>query len=127
MRASLIVTLPFLLLVVDAAPTTAQDPSVGLAINKDSKANVASFGGKLGWYYSWGLNPLAGTESLEFVPMVWGGAAADSFNVTKIPAGTKCILGFNERELFRQCAVTMKLIDQPICLTKMAAHNWLPH
>ena len=70
---------------------------VGLAINGDSKANVASFGGKIGWYYSWNMNTLTGTDGLEFVPMVWGKDAANAFD-GKIPGGSTHILGFNERE-----------------------------
>lgn len=78
------------------APVSGVSP-VGLAINYVSKPNVASFGGNIGWYYSWNLDTLPNTGGLEFVPMVHGADMANSFS-GNVPAGTKNILGFNERE-----------------------------
>jgi hypothetical protein len=74
---------------------------VGLAMNYESKANIASFGAnKVGWYYSWNLDTLPNTAGLEFVPMIWGADAARRFD-GKLREGTTHVLGFNERELGR--------------------------
>lgn len=89
------------------APTTSSAPAptstadafrVGLAMNTDSKADIASFGrGKIGWYYSYNTEPLANTDGLEFVPIIWGAQAARDFTGA-VAVGTTHILGFNERE-----------------------------
>jgi hypothetical protein len=81
------------------APTSTADAfRVGLAMNADSKADIASFGqGKIGWYHSYNTEPLANTDGLEFVPIIWGAQAARDFTGA-VAAGTTHILGFNERE-----------------------------
>lgn len=86
-------------------PTPAPEPNpvarsgsaIGLAMNGESKANIGSFGGAVGWYYSWGLDPLPNTEGLEFVPMLHGAGIGRDFG-GKLPAGTTHVLSFNERE-----------------------------
>jgi hypothetical protein len=79
------------------ASSRPQRPKVGLGLNTDSQAVITSFGGGIGWYYSWNDVPLANTTGLEFVPMIWGPDAARAFE-GKVPAGTKYMLSFNERE-----------------------------
>ena len=81
----------------DPAPISRSTGAIGLAMNGESKANVASFGGKVGWYYSWNPAPLPGTEGLEFVPMIHRAVFAKEFSGV-IPEGTTHMLSFNERK-----------------------------
>lgn len=57
---------------------------------------------RMSWYYNWGLQPTAnvaschlGSRYVEFVPMVWGAGSVPNL-VSKLPANTKHLLGFNE-------------------------------
>jgi hypothetical protein len=53
------------------------------------------------WYYTWGPTPVAGLESLEFVPMCWGANSISKFNG---PVPT--LLGFNEPDGAAQSNIT---------------------
>lgn len=82
---------------VSAPPTSNGVSAIGMAMNYESKANIASFGGDIGWYYSWNLDTLPNTAGLEFVPMIWGADAAQRFD-GNLREGSTHVLGFNERE-----------------------------
>jgi hypothetical protein len=81
---------------ITPSPSTDAKGKIGLAMDWTFKANVASFDGKVGWYYSWGLNTLPGTEGLEFVPMIHHASVAREFD-GNVQAGSTHMLSFNER------------------------------
>ncbi|MGO8671649.1 MAG: glycosyl hydrolase [Capsulimonadaceae bacterium] len=61
------------------------------------------------WYYTWGQErPMGAPAGLEFVPMAWGGYAAEHLNV---PYGSTFLLGFNEPDQKDQSKMT---VDQAI-------------
>ena len=43
------------------------------------------------WYYTWGVAPIPGLESLPFTPMIWG-----SNSISKLSGQHPVVLGFNE-------------------------------
>jgi hypothetical protein len=56
------------------------------------------------WWYDWGAGPASGAAAgFEFVPMIWGN---NNISGTKIPAGSKYLLGFNEPNFSSQANLT---------------------
>jgi hypothetical protein len=57
----------------------------------------------ISWWYNWYSRPPgSGDESIEFVPMIWGGGSL----AESIPSSSKHLLGFNEPDLMKQSNLT---------------------
>lgn len=59
---------------------------------------------KPNWYYTWGLEPSAAVEGIEFCPMFWGASSVNEANCAKVnklfeEGRIFHVLGFNEPDL----------------------------
>lgn len=77
----------------------------GMAANDAPSAAFAPSASSPGitWWYNWAAQPPGGgDDSIEFVPMIWGGQSLSQ----SIPAGSKYLLGFNEPNFVSQAHLT---------------------
>jgi Glycosyl hydrolase catalytic core len=77
----------------------------GIAANAAPSAGFAPTATSPGvsWWYNWANQPPGGgDQSIEFVPMIWGGQSLGQ----PIPSGSKYLLGFNEPDLASQANLT---------------------
>jgi len=93
-----------------------------LAVTNTSKAGLAwpngdyvdieqfTKTGKVSWYYTWGPLGVDTTDSIEFVPMLWGTDQVDQFtstvNRTLQRTGATAVLGMNEPQETGQSNLT---------------------
>ena len=65
------------------------------------------------WFYNWGQQPMAGAEHLEFIPMQWGSASANTIqgNIqTAIDRGFTSFMGFNEPDLREEADIAVEVV-----------------
>jgi hypothetical protein len=92
---------------------SAQTQSVKRGICGDaSPGDLASFAPYIAWYYNWSIEPPAVSKGelsgIEWVPMQWGAVSADKVATiaSRIPEGSKYLLGFNEPNFKSQSNLT---------------------
>jgi hypothetical protein len=104
----------------DAAPPAASRCKRGVAANDTPTAALAPSDSSPGvsWWYNWDNQPPAGGASIEFVPMIWGGASLGQ----TIPAGSRYLLGFNDPNSNAQANMTTQQVagDWPSIEAKAA-------
>jgi putative glycosyl hydrolase len=89
----------------DASASSARACKRGIAANAAPSAAFAPTATSPGisWWYNWASKPPGGGDvSIEFVPMIWGGASLGE----SIPVASKYLLGFNEPDLVKQSNLT---------------------
>lgn len=85
--------------------------------------NTLDFGRKLvelkaNWYYTWGLEPSAEVQGVEFVPMFWGASSVTKANCDRInklyeEGKVFYVLGFNEPDLSEESNLSVsEALDQ---------------
>ena len=67
------------------------------------------------WYYNWAADRGTGAApaGVEFVPMIWGGAAVTSATLARVKTQGHVLLGFNEPDFSSQSNLT---VDQALAL-----------
>lgn len=103
----------FLVVVMSALCVAAQSKSPKRGICGDaSDKDLAVIAPYVTWYYNWSIEPPAMSKGalsgIEWVPMQWGSLSADKVTTTvsKIPAGSGYLLGFNEPNFQSQSNLT---------------------
>jgi hypothetical protein len=77
-----------------------------------SQEDLAVFATTIKWYYNWSIEPPStanvALSGIEWVPMQWGAiSAGQTANIeTRIPVGSKYLLGFNEPNFVSQANLT---------------------
>ncbi len=96
----------------DSGPTSFRCKR-GLAYGHNSVADLTALKPTVHWWYNWSPAPddatigsAFGGLGYEFAPMVWGGTFTESDIESKVPAGSKYLLGFNEPNFFSQANLT---------------------
>jgi hypothetical protein len=88
-----------------------KSPKRGICGDASGK-DLSAFAPFISWYYNWSIQPPAISNGelseIEWVPMQWGSINADQVNsiTSKIPAGSKFLLGFNEPNFKSQSNLT---------------------
>lgn len=68
---------------------------------------------KANWYYTWGLEPSAEVEGVEFVPMFWGASSVTEPNCRRVnelyeQGKIYYVLGFNEPDLKEEANMSVE-------------------
>jgi hypothetical protein len=85
----------------------------GIAYGYHSDADLSALSAGIGWFYNWSPKPddtlskdYASKIGVDFVPMIWGGTFDINDLQTKVPAGAKYLLTFNEPNFGSQANLT---------------------
>jgi hypothetical protein len=99
------------LLLFTALSAQTKSPKRGICGDASDK-DLAAVAPYVSWYYNWSIEPPSVSKGalsgIEWVPMQWGGISADKVTAiqSKIPAGCRFLLGFNEPNFKSQANLT---------------------
>ncbi|MBC7451101.1 MAG: carbohydrate-binding protein [Cytophagales bacterium] len=81
-------------------------PKRGLAYGFPTQADANAVKPGISWWYNWSDQQSISNSGIEYVAMVWNAGFDVNTTISRIPAGTKYILGFNEPNLSFESKMT---------------------